>query len=182
MRFALILLMLAAPLLEIALLIKIGQTIGVWWTLAIIVGTGLVGLAALTENGLSAPLKMQDALRRGETPVVSLLDGALMALGGFFLLLPGFIGDTAGLLLLVPPVRAFVARWALRHLFLADVSIEVQSTTWRGGADDRAAPSPDRSRKTPASGTGPLIEGEYRRLGEDAANPDVPGSDGDKPR
>jgi UPF0716 protein FxsA len=170
MRLIYILLMLAVPFLELGLLIHVAQSVGFWWTMAIIVGTALLGVAALTNNGFSAPWKMQEAMRRGDTPMAPVLDSALIGVGGVLLITPGLIADALGLLLLVPPARRLLAGWFVRN-FMGAFDVEVRTTTWRQspGEDPRDDRVPPRRPRPP--GTGPVIEGEYERLGEQTVDP-----------
>lgn len=162
MRLIGILVLLAAPLLELGLLIKVGQIIGFWWTMAIIVGTGFLGVAVMMENGFSSPRKMQEAMARGEIPVGPMLDGAFVVLAAVLLLTPGLIADALGLLLLVPPIRRLVARGVGRGVF---GTIQVRTAGMRPGRADS-----DRREARPR-GAGPVIEGEYERLGERPVEP-----------
>jgi UPF0716 protein FxsA len=69
MRFALLLLLGALPLIELAILIKIGGLIGFWWTLAIILGTALAGSAVLYDQGIAVMRRTHTAMSRGEPPI-----------------------------------------------------------------------------------------------------------------
>jgi UPF0716 protein FxsA len=163
MQLIIILILIAFPLLEIGLLIKAGQWLGMWWMLAVILGTFVLGLAALTREGFSAPFKVQEALRSGEGPIEAIMDGTLAATAGVLLMTPGFISDALGLALLVPPFRRLAGRWIGRKMVLVDIS----DTTRRGSSRPRPGgrdPEPPRSSSDPD--TGPVIDGEFERLDE----------------
>lgn len=99
------------PLVEIALFVVVGGWIGVWATLALVVGTTLAGALVLRRLGRRA---VED-LRRGTGRGIAPGDLALRTLAGILLILPGFLTDVLGLLLLVPPLRrALVASLAAR--------------------------------------------------------------------
>lgn len=104
------------PLAELALLILVGQWIGLGWTLAIVVLTGFLGAALARRQGLRAWLAIQRELREGRMPGSVLLDGLLILVGGIVLLTPGLLTDLFGFLLLVPATRSALKR-VLRQRF-----------------------------------------------------------------
>jgi UPF0716 protein FxsA len=157
------------PLLELALLIKTGQSIGLWPTLAIVAGTAVVGVHVLARQSWTAARQMQDALARGEPPVAPVVDGAFLIGAGMLLITPGLICDAIGLLLLIPPIRHMAARGILRRM-LAGADVRV----YRAGTED----STGRYSPRAPPGTGPLIEGDFERLDDKATGPHRPrGSD-----
>jgi UPF0716 protein FxsA len=94
------------------------------------------------------------------------LDGAFLLLAGALLITPGFLTDIMGLLLLVPPIRHKVMRWTARRLV---EHVHVQARTF-GVRVRREAGQPP-----PGAGRGPVIEGEFERLGEEANAPNRSG-------
>lgn len=104
MRY-LIILFIAIPAAEIGLLLFSGKTIGVWPTILLIILTGVIGAYLAKREGLQTIRKAQDQLRNGEIPGEAVLDGICILIGGILLLLPGFITDISGFLLLFPPTR-----------------------------------------------------------------------------
>jgi UPF0716 protein FxsA len=94
------------PLVELALLIQVGQAIGLFWTLTVVVVTGFFGATLARRQGLRAWLAIQDRLRQGTMPGDALVDGLLILIGGIVLLTPGLLTDLAGFALLVPTTRA----------------------------------------------------------------------------
>ena len=147
---------LALPFLELALLIKAGQLMGFWATFGIVVAAGVLGTLIWAQQGMSVARKAQQAVAQGKPPVGPVLDGAFLLLAGALLITPGFLTDVLALLLLVPPIRHKVSRWTMRRIA---ERAHVQVRTFEARTGD--APSRDG-----ASGGGPVIEGEYRRLGE----------------
>lgn len=105
MFFILVLLFVAIPLLELALLIWVGQRVGVAATISLVVITGILGASLARHQGLATLERFRRNLDRGELPHRELVDGILILLAGAVLLTPGLLTDTAGFLLLVPPVR-----------------------------------------------------------------------------
>ncbi|MGO5000634.1 FxsA family protein [Oceanisphaera sp. W20_SRM_FM3] len=105
------LLFVAATLLEIFVFIEVGSAIGAWSTIALILLSAIVGLSLVRVQGLTTLLEAQRKMQLGEPPAREMLSGTLLALSGALLVLPGFVSDILGLLLLLPPVReAIVAR------------------------------------------------------------------------
>jgi len=112
----LFILLIAVPILEIALFIEIGGWLGLWPTIAVVVLTAIIGAALLRAQGLAALTDLQSRLDRGADPRAPLAHGALILVAGVVLLTPGFFTDTVGFLLLVPAVRAGVIRFAARRI------------------------------------------------------------------
>lgn len=106
-------LFLAVPLIEIALFVTVGGWLGLWPTLAIVVGTGFLGVFIMRQLGLRAMADMQTALRGLQSPVSLMAHNALIMTAGLLLVLPGFLTDTLGLLLLIAPLRqVLITRFA----------------------------------------------------------------------
>ncbi len=93
------------PLVELAILIQVGEWIGLFWTLALVVGTGILGATLARRQGFRAWLAIQSELRNGRMPAREMLDGLLILIGGIVLLTPGILTDLAGFALLLPPTR-----------------------------------------------------------------------------
>lgn len=98
------------PLVELALLIRIGQFMGVWPTLALVVMTGMAGAALARREGLRVLIRFQAELAAGRVPGEALLDGISVLMGGVLLLTPGVLTDAAGIALLFPPTRRWIQR------------------------------------------------------------------------
>jgi UPF0716 protein FxsA len=110
MFFRLLLLFTIVPLVELYLLITIGGVIGVVPTIAIVVGTGVLGAWLARQQGLAVLRRIQDEMAAGRLPTDALIDGLLVLVAAGMLLTPGLLTDTAGFLLLVPGSRAMVRR------------------------------------------------------------------------
>ena len=104
--FALIFLI--VPLVEIYILIQVGQVIGALWTVFFVVLTAVIGVQLLKSQGLSTLSRAQQKMHQGELPAEELLEGMALLLAGAFLLTPGFVTDTFGFVLLFPPGRAMI--------------------------------------------------------------------------
>ena len=107
----LFLIFVGVPILEIARFIQVGDVIGLWPTLAIVILTALAGTVLMRLQGLHALSRLKQSLATGGDPVGPIAHGALILVAGVLLLTPGFFTDAVGLSLLVPPVRETLIRW-----------------------------------------------------------------------
>lgn len=107
----LFLLILALPIIEIALFIMVGGAIGLLPTLAIVILAGVVGMLALRWQGISTLTKLRTSMNGGELPARSVADAMMIGVAGVLLVIPGFFSDILGLLLLLPPVRSAIYAW-----------------------------------------------------------------------
>jgi UPF0716 protein FxsA len=109
-------LLLLWPLLEIALFVVIGGAIGLWLTLLVVIGTGILGVALLQKQGLRNAERLRSEMGRMRDPLGAAGDGALRAFAALLLILPGFLTDAIGALLLLPPVRALIIGQITRRM------------------------------------------------------------------
>jgi UPF0716 protein FxsA len=116
MLLPLVLLFIVVPIAELAVLIQVGQEIGVWWTIAILIADAIVGSILMRAQGRAAWRRFNEALATGRVPAREVLDGALVMFGGLLMLTPGFITDILGFLLLIPPTRAVARAVLVRRL------------------------------------------------------------------
>jgi UPF0716 protein FxsA len=112
----LVLVFILVPIAEIALLLQIGDLVGLWWTIALLVADAILGSLLLRSQGRRAWRRFGEALQAGRPPAREVTDGALIVVGGALLLTPGFISDVGGLAFLLPPTRAVIRRLLLRRL------------------------------------------------------------------
>jgi UPF0716 protein FxsA len=104
----LLLLFIVVPIAELAVIIQVGQAIGVLPTIAILVADSILGSMLMRAQGRAAWRRFNAALESGRVPAREVLDGVLVIFGGALLLTPGFLTDVLGLVLLIPPTRALV--------------------------------------------------------------------------
>jgi len=116
MFIKLFLLFTLVPLIELALLIKIGSLIGTLDTIIIIVFTGAVGTLAVRAAGIQCLIRLQSELRSGRFPADEMFNGILILLAGALLITPGLITDTIGFLMLVPLPRKLLKQWLKRYV------------------------------------------------------------------
>ena len=93
------------PLVEIYVVIQVGQVIGAWWTIALLVADSLLGSWLVKREGSRAFRALRVALQEGRMPGRELADGALVMAGGLLMLTPGFVLDVVGVLLVLPLTR-----------------------------------------------------------------------------
>ena len=105
-----LLILLAVAVVELVVLLAVGNAIGVLATIGLLVLASLVGAALLRREGIRTVIAFNEALRSRRPPHRELLDGMLIATAGVFIVLPGFVSDAVGLLLLLPPTRALIRR------------------------------------------------------------------------
>ena len=98
------------PLVEIYVLIQVGQVIGVWWTILLLVADSILGTWLIRREGGRAWRALQAALSSGRMPAKELADGALILIGGTLMLAPGFVTDAVGILLILPLTRPVARR------------------------------------------------------------------------
>ena len=110
MFLRLLLLFTIVPLIELYLLIKIGGIIGVVPTIAIVIGTGVLGAWLARWQGLAVLRRISDEVAAGRLPTDALIDGLLILVAAAVLLTPGLLTDSLGFVLLVPPSRALVRK------------------------------------------------------------------------
>jgi UPF0716 protein FxsA len=144
--------LLLLPLVEIAGFVLIGGELGVGLTLAWVLVAAMVGLALIRKGGLSALMRLDEALRQGREPGSSLIDGAVFVLAGLLLVLPGFVGDALAVLLILPPTRHFLLRRMASHF-------ETRVYRRSHGAGG-------------AKGSSTIIEGEFTETGTESAKSD----------
>jgi UPF0716 protein FxsA len=142
----LLLALMLIPIVEIALFIKIGGLIGLGWTLAIVVGTAVLGSYLIRRQGTQALQALRQRVSTFSDPTGPLFDGVAILVAGIFLLTPGFLTDTLGLLLLIPAVRRFLFQMVRARVTIVSSGLGV----------------------SPGSGSvgpGQVIEGEFEEIG-----------------
>ncbi|MFC2058825.1 FxsA family protein [Chloroflexota bacterium] len=107
----LILLFVITPLAELAILVYVGTLIGVFYTILIVVATGIIGALVARNQGLMTISRIRSSIEQGIMPSDHLFEGVLILVGALFLLTPGIITDILGFILLIPHTRRPVAGW-----------------------------------------------------------------------
>lgn len=98
------------PIVEIYVLIQVGQVIGPWWTVLVLIADSLFGSWLLKREGIRAWRALQQALSAGRMPARELADAALIVFGGTLMITPGFVTDVIGLVAILPFTRPIARR------------------------------------------------------------------------
>jgi UPF0716 protein FxsA len=108
--WAMVVAFVVVPLAEIFVLIQVGQVIGPWWTILILIADSVLGAWLIRREGGRAWRALQEALASGRMPARQLADGALILIGGTLMLTPGFVTDVLGIVLILPFTRPVARR------------------------------------------------------------------------
>src|SRR5918992_3084890 len=111
----LVVLFITVPILELFVILQIGEVIGVWWTIGLLIADSVLGSILMRSQGRAAWRRFNEALQTGRPPAREVLDGVLIIFGGALLLTPGFVTDAVGLVFLLPPTRAVLRRLLVRR-------------------------------------------------------------------
>jgi UPF0716 protein FxsA len=98
------------PILEIYVIIQVGQVIGPWWTILLLIADSIFGSWLVKHEGRRAWEALTIAIQSGRMPAKELADGALILVGGTLMISPGFVSDVAGMLLILPFTRPVARR------------------------------------------------------------------------
>jgi UPF0716 protein FxsA len=112
----LLLLFIVVPIVELYVILQVGQAIGVIPTIALLIADSVLGSVLMRSQGRAAWRRFNAALAEGRVPHREVLDGVLVIFGGALLLTPGFATDLLGALLLVPPTRTVIRGVLVRRL------------------------------------------------------------------
>jgi UPF0716 protein FxsA len=125
---------LVVPIVEIYVLIQVGQVIGAWWTVLLLVADSIFGSWLLKREGVRAWRALQQAFTEGRMPTRELADAALIVFGGTLMISPGFVTDVVGLLAILPFTRPVARR--LLTAFVARRVVVVRDARRPGPPDD----------------------------------------------
>ncbi|MEQ1717784.1 MAG: FxsA family protein [Hyphomicrobium sp.] len=173
LKLAVVLAVLAFPVLEIALLIKAGSVLGFWPVLGIVIATAFLGAGVIRSRGLAVFSRLFASLEAGRSGLEPMADTLLAVTGGMLLIFPGLISDTLGALLLLPPVRAALIRTGLAKMLAGGI---VRTEVYEGRFSTGARSSGTRDRRPvddvtehPGLHLPPTIEGDYERIDDPPA-------------
>jgi len=141
------LLFVVLPIVEIYLLIQVGQVIGAGWTILLLVADAFLGSWLVKREGGRAWADLTQALQEGRLPHRELADGALVLIGGTLLVTPGFVSDVFGFFFILPFTRP-VARRSLGRLLARKLSVEL------------VARPPEQPRTRQRPGPDSVVQGE----------------------
>ena len=156
LTWALFVAFVVVPILEIYVLIQVGQVIGAWWTVLLLVLDSILGSWLIKREGARAGQALRVALETGRMPARELADAALILVGGTLMLSPGFVTDVFGIALILPFTRPLARRLltqvVTRRLVAANRPRNRPRSGPGGGPADRQDPG--------AGSGGPVVRGE----------------------
>ena len=127
----LVLLFIVVPIVELFVIIQVGEAIGVLPTIALLIADSVLGSVLMRSQGRAAWRRFVTAVEEGRVPHREVLDGVLVIFGGALLVTPGFVTDVLGIVLLLPPTRALV-RGAVGRRLLPRVVVSFGGGRRRG--------------------------------------------------
>lgn len=157
------------PIIEIAVLVNVGEQIGGWNTVAIVIFTAFVGAFLVRKEGITTLTQAQQKMQTGVMPGQEMAEGLLLLVAGILLVTPGFITDALGLLLSFPLTRPFIAKSLMKQLTVNVVS--QQNGFQQGGFHQHTQRQDFHSRPRPSDED--VIEGEYVNKDEADARPKI---------
>lgn len=157
MAILLLIAFIGTPIVEIAVFIHVGEQIGLWSTLAIVIATAMAGAWLLRTQGLATLARAQESLARQEFPLEEVFDGLCLLFAGALLLTPGFVTDSIGLALFVPPVRRLLQH--LMRRWLANSPNAAFFVNKENMSRQNAPPPPPHD-----NSQGPTIDGEWEEV------------------
>jgi len=161
MRVLLLVAFVAVPLAEVYFIIQVGQVIGGWWTLALLIAIGALGSWLVRREGRRVWQALTGALGNGQLPDREVLDAGLVLVGGTLMLTPGFLSDIVGLFVILPPTRP-LARRVLTRLLGRRLQRQMGRVGMPGGIPGgmRGGMPGGVSGGMPGQDRGPVVEGE----------------------
>ena len=148
MSLILLLLFVGIPVLEISMFISVGTVIGLGPTLAIVIATAIIGAVLVKKQGLKTLFSAQKNLRNNQLPIHEFFDGLILIVAGLFLITPGFVTDSIGLLLFLPQIKMFLKN-IISNLLVARTAAGVYTNI---------------NNTEPIRPTNPTIDGEFETV------------------
>lgn len=123
--FKLFILFAVMPIVEIALLLEVGEIIGGWSTLLIVIVTAFIGASLVKQEGIQTFTNAQQKMQSGQIPSQEIAEGLLLLIAGVLLVTPGFVTDVIGLLFSMPITRPLIAKIVAKQI-LRNVKVQGQ--------------------------------------------------------
>ena len=162
----LVVIFIVVPLVELYVILKVGDSIGWEWTILILFADSILGSMLLKSQGRQVWRRFNEATAAGRIPHSEIIDGVLIIFGAAFLITPGFLTDILGLFFLLPPTRAMFRKTVRRGIERGTLWGRVGGAAVRAGRERQA-----RRASNGAPGDGYDVEGtatevdtESRRL------------------
>ncbi|WP_114325597.1 FxsA family protein [Candidatus Colwellia aromaticivorans] len=155
------------PIIEISVLMQVGELLGMWPTIGIVILSAWIGAKYVRQQGLATLQSVQAKMAQGEMPSSEIVTGLMLLVAGVLLVTPGFVTDILGLSLLIPSVRQVIAASVQKHIKVnphvtgnsAGASFHTGNTY--ENEDFSHTPNPDN--KVIPQHHSETIEGEYTR-------------------
>ncbi len=151
------------PMLELITFIKVGASIGIFWTFFWIFFTAVVGVTVVRIQGFTTLLRVRERFNAGEVPAKEMLQGFLLTFAGVLLVVPGFITDSLAVFLLIPWVSKLLAQAMLRHRGVFMSQHMNQQQGFRPAEKDVTDVFIVEKYRVHHQQPGETIEGEYKR-------------------
>ena len=155
------------PIIEISVLMQVGELLGMWPTIAIVILSAWIGAKYVRQQGLATMQSVQAKMAQGEMPSSEIVTGLMLLVAGVLLVTPGFVTDIFGLSLLIPSVRQVIATYVQKH-----INVNAHATRNSAGASFQTGNIYENEGSPPASNPeskaipqrhSETIEGEYTR-------------------
>jgi len=180
MAFLLLLVFIVVPIVELYVIIQVGQAVGLWPTLFLLLLSAVLGAAMLRSQGRAVWRRFNDALTERRMPHREVLDGVLVILGGALLLTPGFVTDIFGLVLLIPPSRDLIRKFG-SLFFFRRIQVGARAADWgfrrargrrggssAGGPSTASGPSASPPPRRPRPSKSYDVEGEAQEIKDES--------------
>ncbi len=141
------------PIIEIALLVNVGEQIGGWNTVGLVILTAAIGAFIVRQQGVATLLSAQQKMQAGQLPGREMAEGLLLAIAGVLLITPGFVTDAIGFILAMPVTRPLLASALLKRMQVQMVAGAQRQSAYR---------QPNEK--------GDVFEGEYQRTDANSDN------------
>ena len=114
--YYLIALFIGLPIVELALLFKVHEQVGMGPTILLVLLTGITGAALVRRQGIAILFRIQHEMAKGNLPAPQMIDGIMVLVAGALLVTPGLITDTVGFALLIPVIREYIRGWLRKKM------------------------------------------------------------------
>jgi len=151
------------PIIEITVLMHVGELLGAWPTVGIVIFTAWLGAKYVRQQGLATLQSVQTKMAQGEMPSGEIITGVMLLIAGVLLVTPGFVTDIFGLSLLVPAIRQALMKSVQQHLVASQVS--PSNTGFYSSVEGTVNQSSnfDSTEQAPSKHQGETLEGEFER-------------------
>lgn len=162
----LLLLFIVIPIIEITVIMQVGEVLGVWPTVALVVFSAWLGAKYVRQQGIATLESVQKKMAQGEMPSGEIITGLMLLVAGVLLVTPGFVTDIFGLSLLIPNVRRAIGHHVQKHIkvnqFNAGASFE-QNTTGNVYQHEGDTNPFTKSNEPISHHQGETLEGDFER-------------------